>query len=244
MNKLIIGLLFGALAFSCKREVATKPEKINVLEIIAAEFEYLSAKARFKFNHDKSKVSAIANFRIKKDSLIWISVSPALGIEVARILINSEHVHVLDKFSKKYYLYSFRELSEKYEFRVDYKMIESVLLGNLVNPYENQKIQRSERYFTYLSEKGVYLFENFIRASTMKLEKVKVTDGTSKNTILVNYTNFVMVENQIFPNKISAIIDYESEKPNTEIDISYNRLAIEKQPLDFPFSVPGKYERK
>ena len=77
------------------------------------------------------------------------------------------------------------------------------------------------------------------------MEKVHVTDDSTKNTISVNYGDFEMVDQEIFPNKISAVIDYESEvKPNTEIDISYNRLVIEQIPLSFPFNVPSRYGRK
>ena len=243
MNKLVTCLLLSVVLSSCGgRKFFSGPSKES-MEVINPEFDYLSSKARIKFSNEKSKISATANFRIKKDSLIWISVSPALGIEVARVLINTEHVHVLDKLNKKYYLYDYEELSGQYDFEFDYKLIESLLLGNLINPYQNQKVHKTDRYFTYLSEKGDFTFHNFIGTNSMKLEKIQATDETSKNTISVNYVNFVMVENQLFPNMISAVIDYESEKPNTEIAIAYSKLVIEDRPVNFPFSVPGKYER-
>ena len=247
MNKHIIWCLIGLISLSsCNRKVgAIFGKKKDKLEVVDPEFEYMSAKARFKFDHEDKKVSASANFRIQKDSLIWISVSPALGIEVARVLINTENVFVLDKLNKQYYEYTFEELSKEYDFDFNFKMIQSVILGNLVEPYKKQRVEKKDNYFTYTASKGVYLFYNYIGTNSMKLEKVQVFDEDTKNTISVNYSDFILVDGQIFPNEILAVINYEARsKPNTEINISYSKMEIEDGSLSFPYSVPSKYERK
>lgn len=245
MNKLIyFALIFIVVLSSCNRNISAVFTRKEKLEIIDPVFDYMSSKAKFKFDHDGKKVSATANFRVKKDSIIWISVS-GFGLEAARIFINKDQVKVLDRLNKQYYEYTFNELSEEYNFDFNFKMIQSVLLGNLIDPYQNQKYQKTNKYFTYNEVQGNYKFQNFIGNTTLKLEKVSVVDETSKNTISVNYGDFVHVENQIFPNEISAVIDYASEsKPNTEISISYNKMEIESSPLKFPYSVPNKYEKK
>lgn len=245
MNKLIITLLIGAAFLSsCNRKISAVFSKKDKLEIVDPTFEYMSAKAKFKFEDNGKKVSATANFRIRKDSIIWISIS-GFGIEAARVFIDTANVYVLDRLNKQYYEYTFEELSEEYDFDFNFQMIQSVILGNLIEPYKKQKVQKMENYFTYTASKGVYSFRNFIGSRTMKLEKVQVEDANTKNTISVNYSDFILVDNQVFPNEISAIIDYESsKKANTEINISYNKMEIESSPLSFPYSVPGKYERK
>lgn len=245
MNKFVI-LIVGLIIFvGCKRNTTLFSSKKEKLEILNPEFDYLTSKAKFKFDHNNKKVSATANFRIKKDSIIWLSITPGLGLEVARVLINENHVFVLDKVNKDYYEYAFDELSKLYGFDFSYDMIQSVILGNLAQPYNNERIDKTDQYFTYQIKKGQYNFFNYIGARSHKLEKVEVSDDASKSTISVNYGDFVMVDEEIFPNEISAVIDYESDvKPNTEIDISYNRLVIEQIPLSFPFKVPSRYGRK
>ena len=245
MNKLCFLLVSLLFLVSCKKNPSLFDGSSEKLEILNPEFEYLSSKAKFKFDHNDKKLSATANFRIKKDSIIWISITPGLGLEVARALINTNQAFVLDKLNKEYYEYSFEELSAQYGFDISFSMIQSVILGNLAEPYRNQNLEKSDSYLTYVSQKGQFFFENFIGKKSMKLEKVKVSDGSSKNTISVNYDDFMMVDQEVFPNKISAVIDYEaSSRPNTEIDISYSKLVIEQIPLSFPFKVPSKYVRK
>ena len=247
MNKLIIICLSVVIGLSsCNRNVgAIFGSKKDKLDVVDPEFDFMTAKAKFRYDDGKKGFSATANFRIKKDSLIWLSISPALGIELARVLINTENVFVIDKLNKHYYEYSFDDLSKQYDMDFNFQMIQSVILGNLVEPYRKQRIERMDDYFTYTASKGVYLYQNFIGATSMKLEKVHVFDEGSGNTISVNYSDFILVNNQIFPNEISAVIEYEAKnKPKTEVDISYNKMVIEDGPISFPFSVPSKYEKK
>lgn len=246
MNKLLIVCLVGIVGLSsCNRQVgAIFGKKKDNLEVVDPQFEYMSAKAKFRFDHEDKNVTATANFRIKKDSIIWISIS-GFGFEGARVLIDTENVRILDKLKKQYYEYTFEELSKEYDFDFNFQMIQSVILGNLVEPYRKQRVEKQDNYFTYTASKGVYSFHNYIGAKSMKLEKVQVFDAGSRNTISVNYSDFILVDSQIFPNEILAVIDYEAEaKPNTEISISYNKMVIEDDPIGFPYSVPSKYEKK
>ncbi len=246
MNKLfILCIIGGVFLTSCTKNSSLFSGKKDRLEVIEPSFEYLSSKAKFKFDHNNKKIAAVANFRIQKDSIIWISITPGLGLEVARVLINRDHIFILDKWNKNYYEYSYQDLSGKYGFEFSFNLIQSVVLGSLTVPYTDEKLDKSASHFMYEVKKGNYTFRNFVGTSTMKLEKVNVTDDSSQNTISVNYGNFVTVEKEIFPNQITAVINYGTEeKPDTEIDISHNKLTIEEIPLAFPFSVPSRYGRK
>ena len=127
MNKLILVCLVGMIGLtSCNRQAGAVFGKNNDrLEIVDPEFDYFSAKAKVKFDDGEKSVSATANFRIKKDSIIWLSITPGLGIDVARVLINTENVYVLDKINKQYYEYTFEELSKEYDFDFNFEMIQS-----------------------------------------------------------------------------------------------------------------------
>lgn len=245
MNKLFTCVIICCIFLtSCNRKIGAVFTKKDKLEIINPDFKYLTSKAKFRFDDKGKKVTATANFRISKDSIIWISIS-GFGIEAARVFIDTSHVRVLDRLNKKYYEYTFEELSEEYNFDFTFKMVQSVLLGNLIEPYRNQVYKKHDRHYVYNDVQGDYSFQNFIGNGSMKLEKVNVLDMSTNNTISVNYSDFIRVESQIFPNEISAIIDYASaDKANTEINILYSKMEIESSPLKFPYSVSNRYEKK
>jgi hypothetical protein len=48
---------------------------------------------------------------MKKDSLIWISVNGALGIEGMRVLIDKDSVRILNKLDKEYQVRSLEYLT-------------------------------------------------------------------------------------------------------------------------------------
>ena len=245
MSKYFIFLLIAVSTLSsCKRNVFTSSRN-NKIEIIDPDFDFMTAKAKIKFDHEDKRMSATANIRMKKDSIIWMSVTPGLGIEVARVLINKQEITVVDKVNKRVHNYSFEKLSSQFGFKLDFDILQSVVLGNLIEPYTNQRVKKENNFFKYVINKGTYSFENFIGFNTMKLEKVTVEDPDSKNSISVNYGNFLEVSDQIFPQEVYAVINYGLEdKPDTEVNINFNRLNITSNPIGFPFSIPSRYERQ
>ncbi|MEQ9305929.1 MAG: DUF4292 domain-containing protein [Marinoscillum sp.] len=217
----------------------------NRLSVDDVEFQYLSAKAKIDFESKKNNLSGTANIRIQKDSIIWVSLSPGLGIEAARILITTDSVSILDKINKAYFAYDFKELSKNFDFDINYSLVESVIIGNLIYPYDRERVVKVASMFNYRQLHGNFLFDNSIGAKTMKLEKVEVKDTVTNNTISVNYGDFQLVDEEVFPFLINAVLKYkDKEKGETTVDIQYKQTNIEKKPLKFPFNVPQRYERK
>lgn len=209
------------------------------------EFQHLSAKTKVDFESEEHSISGVANLRIEKDSIIWISFSPGLGIEAVRVLITRDTIAILDKINKTYTEMNFRDLSEKFDFDLSFDLVQSVILGNLLYPYDREKVLKTNNYFTYNRHHGIFYFENFIGTRTMKLEKVQVQDTVSGNSISVNYGEFQLVEGQVFPFEIFARLRYSDDnKESTNIEIEFKQAEIEKKPLKFPFHVSQKYERK
>ena len=46
-----------------------------------------------------------ANVRINRDSAIWMSISPALGIEIARVLVLNDSLKLLSKIPDNKFAY-------------------------------------------------------------------------------------------------------------------------------------------
>ena len=213
------------------------------LDVDYVNFNYLIGKAKLKYNDGKQNVSFAANFRIKKDSLLWMSASK-LGIEGARMLVTQDSVFILDRLHKRFLSQSLSDLSEKFDFQIDYNLIESVVLGNLIHPYSKEKLDKSEDgYLKYDQQQESFIFNNYIGRKTKKLEKLRVEDTNTNTVISVNYGNFKEVDEEIFPFSIGAVIDYAESKKDVDISIGFNRAEIADKPLTFPFSAPSKYKR-
>ena len=241
MSRAILMLLVLSLGLAgCKDKLVRFNRELTVDYF---SFDYLTAKAKINYKDSKQNLNATSNIRVKKDSLIWLSVSK-VGVEAARILITKDSLFLLDKLKKRYTKKGFDALSKEFDFEINYNLVESVILGNLIYPYQREKLETSEKYLYYDQRLAKFLFNNYIGVETRKLEKLLVEDVETNSTISVTYGDFKEVNAEIFPFTIAASINYvEKTKQNIAIDIGFSKAEIADEPLRFPFSIPSKYRR-
>ncbi|MFB6257195.1 MAG: DUF4292 domain-containing protein [Flavobacteriales bacterium] len=78
-----------------------------------------------------------ANMRMKPDSLIWGSVAPAFGFEMARILLSDDSLSFLDRMNDRYYKGSPEGMTQRFGFPANRDLLESALLGKPAISYDN-----------------------------------------------------------------------------------------------------------
>lgn len=225
------------------------------LSIQDIDFDYLTSSSKIRYRNDEESVSATANIRVKKDSVIWISVTPGFGIEAARGLITRDSVLFINRLDKEYSTYSFQELSNKFNFNLNYDLLQAVLLGDMPRPLadENQ-VEKQTNHFLVRQQEGPLTIDNFVDARLMKVSRVTVVDETNrdnqnrraKNTLNLQYEDFKQLNDQLLPFKNAVSLDYRSQgqKRRTQIDIQHKKADIVDEVLRFPFSIPSNYVRK
>ena len=259
MNKqswLIYITIFLFLNACGKKNVGTiSGPAADKLAIKDTDFDYLTSSSKIRYSSDDQNVSATANIRIQRDSVIWISVTPGFGIEAARGLITRDSIIFINRLKKEYSSYSFQELSDKFNFDINYDLLQSVLVGDMpreLSP-EDQIKQQADHFLVRQQEKSLTI-DNFIDARIMKVDRVSVVDKTnrgaqaksSKNTLNLQYGDFEKVNDQWLPFKNVVVLDYQNkgQKRRTQVDIQYKKANIVEEALQFPFSIPDKYARK
>lgn len=251
---LIIIFLTLVIFSACSRKTvgtssntAVKDFKINNVD-----FNYLTTSSKIKFDNGDKNFGATANIRVKKDSIIWVSITPGFGIEVARALITQDSVKYMNRLDKEYDQYSFEELSRMFNFEMSFDLLQAVLLGNIplgVRPED--KISRKGNFFIVTQEDDSLLIENFVGTQSGKLERVAIVEQERKsnskqqNTLNLNYADFQHIGAQRIPFKSDVSLDYQrsGQKKRTEVNIQHKKASFEDEALRFPFSIPDKYVR-
>jgi hypothetical protein len=246
MNKKILLLILSVLFLSaCKKQIYQFGLDKNKLKIDEIQFEYFQGRSKIKYLDGTQGINATANIRIKKDSVIWISVTPALGIEALRAMITFDSVYVIDRLNKKYQVISMDSISKHVNFNLTYSMIESLIIGNMiVHQPENDVIVKEGNYYQLKQQKGNLSIDNFVNSKTMKVEKVSVIDDTTRNYMDIDYHNFQMVDSLLFPmdNSISLFYADKNKTLNTQIIITFTKVSFHDKKVRFPFNVPNRYE--
>ncbi|MCZ4410441.1 DUF4292 domain-containing protein [Cryomorphaceae bacterium 1068] len=114
---------------------------IEQLQSNVFDFNTLSAKLSVNAVTEKENRSFKVNMRIASDSAIWMSITPALGIEAARAMITADSLKFIDKLADKYYLGDYRALDSLFGYEAQYEFLENLLVGNPIQILEGEKYQ-------------------------------------------------------------------------------------------------------
>jgi len=221
------------------------------------EFSYLAAKATVDYTDKSGETQSFdVNMRMRRDSAIWISITPLLGIEVARVIIDRDSLMIMDRVHKTFMARSYSYLEEMLKTTVTFEMIQAVVSGNYF-PYQKADKIRSvyeeepyvilstlnkRRVKRVLEEKDPSkpVIQDFWIDGNFRIAKSKITDDRLDRWVEATYKNFTEVGGRLFPNNL--VVTISSSSP-TIIKIAYNKLTPEET-FTMPFTVPEKYERK
>ena len=261
------------LMYSCKTRKAAQPalpvadvkpmknESVDSLldKIYQYSFkaEWMSAKANVTVVDSGNETSFNINLRMRKDSIIWISVSPLLGIEAARVMITPDSVFMLDRLHSKYQNSSFEYINRLLQMKVNFEIVQALLTGNFFAYKRNENkfnsVYLEDKYYILssltkhklkraLEEKDpnkpviqdCYISPELFRVVTMSVEDQKI-----HKALLSNYSDFRETDSGAFPFKSSTQITADK---NFDIRIEYNKVTTGEQ-QEFPFTIPPRYEK-
>ncbi|GAB3024156.1 DUF4292 domain-containing protein [Spirosoma pulveris] len=220
--------------------------RAHVAEI---DFRYLTAKSKISFKGQQQDIdNANVSIRVRKDSLIWVSVSK-LGIEAVRGMITRDSITIVDKIHHEYSVYDFPTLSKRFNFNLSFDLLQALIVGNLPLPKRPaQKIKNERDYLLLRQSEGKVLVENYIGEQDRKLKKLMVTEQPTKNTLRLDYEDFTSLNNFLFPYTSLVTVDYKSKSDGqfyqTLLRIKHNKVELVDKAPGFPFTIPSNYTRR
>ncbi|MFN3839843.1 MAG: DUF4292 domain-containing protein [Cyclobacteriaceae bacterium] len=241
-------ILFPVVLAACSKKtvpfVGGSPKESLAIEEI--DFDYFHGKARMVLKDGNKEREVKANIRVRKDSVIWMNFT-VIGVQGGRVLINKDSITIISNVDKEYYVFDYAELSKRFNFNVNYQVIQSAFLGNLlINRKEEDDVEQKGATFLLRQSSGSVNVLNYISATTMKIQKVELKENNTHNTLTINYGNFQPVANKAFPYHGTITLLYKSAAGllNTTIIFEYNKAEVGDKELKFPFNIPKKYDRR
>lgn len=222
----------------------TESVKVNSIS-----FDYLVAKSKVDFKSKSQDFdNTNVNIRMKKDSMIWLSVT-GVGFEVARGIITPDSIIFMDKIHKDYFVFTYEQLSKQYNFELNFALLQSIIIGNLPFPERGDASFVKENEF-YLLKQNVERLEvsNYIAENNLKLSRLMATEVPTQNTFTLNYEDFRDVKSFLFPFTSRINLNVKSQKDQqinqTNMRIKHSKVDLVSENPGFPFSVPTSYKRK
>lgn len=216
-------------------------ENIKLLKSKDLVFNTLSVKARAKIDIGGDKNSATMNIRIEKGRRIWVSITALAGIEVARALITPDSVKVRNSFQGVYLKKPFSYLHRYANKQVSFDWLESILSGNTIADFVNERADVGDvnGLWVLKGEKETLAYKVFFDA-LMKVSENTINDINAGQALKIAYTGgYQNLGGALFPKGVT--ISSMAGTKSVHIELEYSG-AERNVPLEFPFTVPGKYE--
>lgn len=229
-------------------------EKLKQHEL---KFDWLTAKFSARYKNRGESNSFDGQLRICRDSVIWLTFSPLLGIEVFRIIVTTDSVKFINRINNTYFIGDFDYLNKFLNTNIDFDILQSFLTGNDLSFYEQGKFKASldgDQYKLSSAERGK--LKKFVRGSDEQLmvliqniwidpESFKITRADVKEIrkpnikLEANYSAFQKEDEQLFPKKVEFDISAENR---IQLSVEFSRINI-NTPQSFPFKVPSSFRQ-
>ncbi len=217
---------------------------------------WINAKASVESEIDGEKNSFNINLRICRDSAIWVSVSPLLGIEVVRVLLTKDSVHFIDRINKQYKISGYKLINDLlHAGNLDFEIIQGILTGSLFaykkNKFNSVYLEDQTYILSTLSKRKLkrsleekdpntpVIQDFYVDGNTYRISKLNIDDGRIQKSLTTNYTDYKRTEQGFFPYR--SLTRLKAEK-DIVIQIEYTKISV-GDTLEFPFSIPKNFKQ-
>ena len=150
----------------------------------ALKWDWIGFKLDTEINVEGKSDSFTMNVRMARDSAIWISLSPALGVELARVLLLPDSVRVISKVPLNKFVFegNYKQLEKSLGIPFDFYTFQDLLSGKPLglNPQEDKFISQVD---------GV----NYILIEKFPRRVKKLLGGTDERGIALNPEDSIVV---------------------------------------------------
>ena len=189
---------------------------------------------------------------MKKDSVIVVSISPALGVEIVKLVITQDSVKYISKIpgDKHYYMGDFAGINQHLGGEFNFQMIQSIITGEPVELNRKddklkssvegkeyllvQKYNRKLKRVTGIDEKEMNFDQDTIFADTTDRRTNRIINRSNEDELLlkrywldgISYKLTKTIFNDLYSNRTLEITHKQYEEKNSQLFPFLSRLVI------------------
>lgn len=191
--------------------------------------QWLSLRGRVNITQNDKSMSFNIHIKNRIDSLIWVSASGPLGIEIIRAQLTPTSIYLMNKINKTFFIRPASEVKNLLNFEVSFFDIQDILNAK-------PKILKNS-YDLHLTQTGYILFTDSLSYTinpNYSIERVKISQ--EKDNLELTYEQHNKTDN--FPKKVT----FKAETEDLfEVVVNYSKVQFNKSEKIL-FNVPESYE--
>lgn len=202
-------------------------------------------KMSMAFDMNDRKINVSGTCKIRKDSAIFISIQPFLGIELFKAELTTDSMRVFDKMNHRYYVVDYDFFNKRFGVNVNFYSLQSLLTAQLFC-IGKKEIQLDDCKLTTLptGNKIEYQNNNILQTTETSalntILKVVLSAKDSNYQLQTEYSNFGMLNGVNFPQTI--LLQATSEKKKASCEFSILRAEFNTE-LKFTGTNPDRFTK-
>lgn len=218
----------------------TAKSKISIADLQKKEtdFKTFQSKSKTLISLNGKTYDVTLNLRIKKNEIIWASITAFAGMEVARVLITPDSIKLMNRMESVYSIHPFSFIHDYTSNKIDFKALESLLIGNSI-PFTLQEGEVSlEENSVVLKGSDSGLNFNNRYSGILKPVNVQLQNNKSGQQLSIRYNNHAEIGDKQLPVKLTIVSKINLNNINLDIEYQAPQFDVSQ---DYPFSVPKRF---
>ncbi len=231
-----------------------------VKEVEDNKFEFDNLEAKFNVNildeKGRNEMGLKGQLRMQNDSVIWVSLSLKLGVEIARVMITEDSVKFINRTKKTYFATNIDGLDSIIENPL--LLVQGLLVGNDFHIRDNKyqveiennsyNLETKPKHISKIGEEEFITKNIYITPESFKINKYEITtcfirEGKDKDAIsciksCLSYDDFQNIDDKLIPSRII----FEDSSLDGIIEINYTEIKVGEK-LEYPFNISKKYNK-
>ena len=256
----LVFLMSLVILGSCRpiREaVIPDPTKRTLQETLAGmrqnetSFTFLSTRFSGSATIDGVNHSVSGTLRIKSDSAIFVSVTPLLGIEIARLLVTPDTVKLVNRLDNTFYAGDMDVLNRMFGTYLDFEMLQALMVGNDFSHFSSDGFKASQengnvvlfsgnRYPANNRNSHHFQHRLVVNGETYRIIESLLHEKGPQRSLRVKYNGFSRIGDQLIPQEISMV--FSDASGQTAVNMRFSRTVLNEE-RSFAFTIPNHYRQ-
>ncbi len=210
-------------------------------------------RIQIKITDNDEVLNLRGSIRIKRDSVALIGLNAFAGIEIARILLTSDSIKIIDRVNRNYFAGNYDDASRFFPVRINFDFFQSIFFGSTYK-FLDESVISADSATGFIFEKDLL---------KMRFINTGFPDGNFKNNLIqltidrnflthnlefyssdnnsfgsLKFNSYSNIDNFFLPDDVNLYFVTHNIPFNAHF--RFSRIEINRE-LNFPFNIPSSY---
>ena len=207
------------------------------------DLKALSGVMSVGYQTAEESIDLRVNYRIKKDSAIWMSAKVAGLIPVAKALITPDKVSFYQKLNNEYFEGDYTLINDLLGIPVKYEQLENLLLGKpILDPFTKKSrfSQDETSFFVSNDDDEQFSYQTAWLKKKLALQVQRIDQKENDQQLLIHYDRYETYQGTSLP--IDFFILASNIGSQVRIDIQIKKVQL-MDDVRLPFTIPDGYSK-